>query len=58
VNEPSECQTCDDTGWEWEHGLGGESWKVPCPRYCKAAEKWLAEEHGVPPSTPKQGEGE
>jgi hypothetical protein len=48
----SECEQCDDLGWEWHHGLGGESWKVPCPRHCAAAEKWLADEHGV-----KEGEG-
>jgi hypothetical protein len=45
--ERSECETCDDLGWVWEHGLGGESWKVPCPRHCQAADKWLADEHGI-----------
>jgi hypothetical protein len=38
---PSDCQVCDDLGWEWEHGLGGESWKVACSSgWCKASAKW------------------
>lgn len=42
---PSVCTHCDDLGWEWEHGKGGESWKVPCRRWCGAAKGFVQGRH-------------
>lgn len=54
---PSECSECDDLGWVWEYGIE-EQWKVPCPRWCKAADRWHADTYGTDavalPEPPKE----